>query len=567
MDIIRGNGNNGKFRLEIVVPDSFHVSGGSLCCFVKLLPLNDTRDSYNSALTIDFIAINTYGVLVLDGKAKVKPKIQTTLRFPFLLEESSKLSQNQDLFLIFSSDSVLFCTGKEITSESKELNYHYRCKIPPFIPPSIKGSNVSISYYVYLTMQYRNSLDPRNPHTFSEKLEFVILGSIYSEFPILDMKYYPILPKIGESNFNENFDRDCRSIISGAYRSDNMLFNYESALIDLSDFEEDQSLSKTPSIHLSRDLNTFLILWDSIYELENLDGIASINILHCFNHIVEDFTNLTKTGDIQHIEKLKGWFGDTLNTELYSKGSAVQKHTTDEVSDMFLKKLQVKMCCLYNTSMDTMKSLVSRSIKEKRRVASEEALNFSCEGNKLCLCNISGFSRVEDSEDIEFVVNSWFEIRLDFSDSKRHCLKVDISFVRMDTPLDGSPCGHHVIHNQLVTIGKTTSVLTSFIPKDIIPTFNCTFLDVSYKLEITFFCFEDHVNMLERNSIKAGLNKLKLIKWEKPVKILQNEVLSINAHNRNFKDSKISQNMPSGIKKSCVHFCGRQIPLSKTVEI
>ncbi|AFZ80351.1 hypothetical protein BEWA_032040 [Theileria equi strain WA] len=565
MGVERDKDKNSKFRLEIIVPDSFHVSGGPFCCFVKLIPIYDVETKLNSTFTVDFVAINTYGVLIADDKAKVKSKIQTTLRFPFLLEESSKLSQNQNVFLIYSSDSVLFCTGKEINGQSKELSYQYRCKIPPFIPPSLKGSSASINYYVYVTVQYRNSSDPKHQYSISERLEFVVLGSIYHDFPILDIKYYPILPKIGEST--RDFYRDCKSIISNNYGTDNMLFNYESSLVNLLESEEDLSEPKELSIQLYRDLNTFLVLWDSISDLENLDGIAYINVLHCFNSIVADFTNLAKTGDIHRIEKLKEWFGDILNPELYGKGDSASAENIDEALNMFLEKLEVKTCCLYDTSLETMKSLVSCSFKERNRVEGEEALKFSCEGNKLCVCHISGFSRIEDSEDMDFTTNSWFELRFDFSESKRHCLKVDISFVRTDVLMDATPRRHHVITNQLITLGKTTSTITSFIPKDTIPTFSCAFIDVSYRLEITFFCFEDNVNIMERDSIKAGLNKLKLVRWEKPIRILQNQLLGINARDRNFNHTKTSRGIPPGIKKSCIHFCGRQIPLYKTIEM
>ncbi|UKJ87769.2 hypothetical protein MACJ_000209 [Theileria orientalis] len=347
-------------RIELVVPDSIHLSGGPFCSYVNLIPIASEKETKNCSITIDFISINLYGVVIYDSKLLTTSKFQSTLHLRFLQSEREELHHNQDLSLIFLSDPVVFCTSREFGANFEELRYRFTSLLPPFLPPSFTGKHVSYSYFVYLFVQYRNSLNSKETKTVSKKLEFNVLGSIYEELPILDVKYYPILPKKGGfdlSKLHELTESECVNIIKTHISDkdpDSISFNFKCRVIDVSQgYSEDD---RAQNYLVRRDLDLVWYLWDEFYDSGNPQVRDDLSLLLCFDTIVDTFSNFDYDSDLYKINKYKNWFGNLFPQELHTRED-LDPEGTNMLLRVFLKKLELRMCSYYKVTLEDLKGV------------------------------------------------------------------------------------------------------------------------------------------------------------------------------------------------------------------
>ncbi|KAK1934907.1 hypothetical protein X943_003003 [Babesia divergens] len=322
---------DGRVRIQVTIPDGRYVSGGPFCCFVKVAPIiSDSADS-KGPVTVDFIAINVYGRACFRNKLLDISKIQSSLRFGFLTEERETLNNNDNVHLIFSSDAVIFCTGTEITNSSSETFYRFTCTIPPFIPPTVDGEDVSCNYYVDVTVQYNANSQSHHRET--------IRG-----VPTLDDVYHPFLPKSNGYSLEEGNIRDdtisqlyldCTAHTKGPR---NMFFNYESRVDAL---DSGNSTNQSPDTFLlSNDLNAFWRVWDTM----NGSGLnhepEESAILRHYNDFVEKFTALiTNDSTSKEVEKFRAWFGTVLSTDSCNTGDEVLPSDRKSILEKLVEKV------------------------------------------------------------------------------------------------------------------------------------------------------------------------------------------------------------------------------------
>ncbi|UKK00180.2 hypothetical protein MACK_000250 [Theileria orientalis] len=524
-------------RIELVVPDPIHLSGGPFCSYVNLIPIASEKQEKNGSVTIDFISINLYGVVVYDSKLLTTSKFQSTLRLRFLQSERDELQQNQDLSLIFLSDPVVFCTSREFGANFEELRYRFTSLLPPFLPPSFTGKHVSYSYFVYLIVQYRNSLNAKETKTVSKKLEFNVLGSIYQgtvavvvahlnlELPILNVKYYPILPKKGGFDLSKLYDlseSECVNIIKTHISdkdSDSISFNFKCRVMEVSqEYSEDD---RAQNYLVRRDLDLVWYLWDEFYDSGSPQAKDDLPLLLCFNTIVDTFSNFDYDTDLYKINKYKNWFGNLFPQELH-KREDLDSEGINTLLRVFLKKLELRMCSYYKIKLEDLKRTTIPPNNDSL-CPTDEIINFTIDRKKLCTFTISGLRSVEEGNILEISAGSWFSVHYDMTNSKRPCLKIQLTLQRLESHENHVKLiTSTVIEESSITLGKLKGSVNCFIPSTVVPSFRNSFLDVSYRMEVRFFYLPDVVDIFDQNAIKSGLNKLKTLDWKWRVRILRN---------------------------------------------
>ncbi|KAK1442106.1 hypothetical protein BgAZ_401360 [Babesia gibsoni] len=537
MDLENTPKEGGRVRIQVTIPDSHHVSGGPFCCFVKVAPIASDPSHSENPVTLDFIALSVYGIARIRNKLMETSKLQNNLRFSFLTEERQSLNSNEIAHLIFSSDSVIFSTCTEITPSSPEAYYRFTCTIPPFIPPTVEGEHVSCNYYVEVTVQYNSSPLNHDRQTLRQKLEFLITGSIYPGVPTLDDMFHPFLPKRGGYNIEDGIGDDlivkvASDFMSSEQKRGNMFFNYSCRV----DALESDSISAKPedTFLLSHDLNTFWHVWDTM----NASGFQNVPeeafIISRYEEFTSKFTELVlndSTG--KELEMLKPWFGNILYSGFYDSGNKLSERKLRTHLNKFFSTVSSKIATINNTTMENLSRNAKDSMKAQQEITSDDSkkvMNFSLGGNRLCTCSLQGFSQLHGSKEFILPVNSWFSIFFDFPDAFK-CLQVEINIVRIETSgaQDVRTSRTCVLQRTLYTLGKIHSNVTMFLPTNTTPTFACSFLSVSYALEICFYHYSEPADFLKPDSAKEGLNNLGMLKWDNPIRVLQNESIRIRS--------------------------------------
>nr|PVC52281.1 hypothetical protein MACL_00000912 [Theileria orientalis] len=512
-------------RIELVVPDPIHLSGGPFCSYVNLMPIASEKEKKNDSVTIDFISINLYGVVIHDSKLLSTSKFQSTLHLRFLQSEREELQHNQDLSLIFLSDPVVFCTSREFGANFEQLRYRFTSLLPPFLPPSFAGKHVSYSYFVYLFVQYRNSLNARETKTVSRKLEFNILGSIYQELPILNVKYYPILPKKGGfdlSKLHELSESECVNVIkthiSDSKEPESISFNFKCRVIEVSqEYSED---NRAQNYLVRRDLDLVWYLWDEFYDSSNPQVKDDLALLSSFNTIVDTFSNFDYEADLYKINKYKNWFGNLFPEELHTRED-LDSESISMLLSVFLKKLERRMCSYYKIKLEDLKRDTIKP-KDNSLAPADEIITFTIDRKRLCTFTISGLRPSDERNVLEIPAASWFSVHYDLANSKRPCLKIQLALQRLESHENHVKLiTSTVIEESSITLGKLKGSIHCFIPGTVVPSFRNSFLEVSYRIEVRFFYLPELVDIFDQNAIKSRLSKLKTLDWKWRVRILR----------------------------------------------
>ncbi|GBE59736.1 ABC transporter [Babesia ovata] len=541
---------DGRVAIQVTVADSYHVSGGPFCCFVRVAPVESQWSDDDPPVSVDFISLNVYGIVSFSNRLFTPSKIQNNLHFGFLKEARRRLKPNEGAHLICASDAVLFHTCTEIDRTSPESYYRYTCTIPPFVPPTVDGENISCNYYVDVTVQHSSNRLSLQRQTLHRRLEFRVQGSIYPEssgVPTLDDALYPFLPKKGGYTLDGGrvdeaiLPRVCQDITSGNYGRQNMLFDYESMLVRLEAESPPTDISKDQSpdaFLLSRDLNAFWHVWDTMNGSGFLHEPEESYVLRRYNGFVEQFTELVlndTTG--KELEKYRPWFGSMLQIMEPSGGRGQAGGGRHEALRNFYKVVEERIEQLQGTTMDNLRRTAGDSLEmqyEQAADGSNKVMNFSLEGRKLCTCNLQGFGQLRGAQEFTLPTNSWFTVHFDFPDAFR-CLQVDVNLVRFDVAGTQEQVTSEVsvVQRSLYTLGKTQSSVTLFVPMHTTPTFISSFLAVSYKLELRFSYYAEAINTLQEDTARAGLSRLRMLKWDHSVRLLQSE--SVRLQSRCFR--------------------------------
>ncbi|CDR95852.1 hypothetical protein, conserved [Babesia bigemina] len=376
---------DGRVAIQVAVADSYHVSGGPFCCFVRVAPVESQWSDDDTPVSVDFISLNVYGLVSFGSRLLAPSKIQNSLHFGFLKEARRRLKPNEGAHLICASDAVLFHTCTEIKRTSPESYCRstphptdsgadrYTCTIPPFVPPTVDGENVSCNYFVDVTVQHSSNRLSLQRETLRRRLEFRVQGSIYPGVPTLDDALYPFLPKKGGYRLDGGrvdeavLPRVCRDITSGDYGRENMFFDYDSTLVRLeaeSPAVEITADRSTDASLLSRDLNAFWHVWDTMNGSGFLHEPEESYVLRRYNRFVEQFTELVlndATG--KELEKYRPWFGSMLQVMQPSGDQGPAGGGRHEALRKFYKVVEERIAQLQGTTMDNLRHAAGDSLE------------------------------------------------------------------------------------------------------------------------------------------------------------------------------------------------------------
>ncbi|ORM39676.1 putative ATP-binding cassette [Babesia sp. Xinjiang] len=544
-----------RVGIRVTISDSYHLSGGPFCCFVRVAPIASNWSDSDAPVTIDFISLNVYGLASFRDLPLQPSKLQNTLHFGFLNEARRGLKIDESAHLIFASDAALFSTCSEIDGSSTASYYRYMCTIPPFLPPTVESENVSYKYYVYVTVQY--SLGSRTPQreTLHRRLEFAVVGSVYPGIPTLDNVFYPFLPKSEGYLFEGGRVADavmpkvCMDIIDENYGRDNMFFNYETHLDTLesdSEAAEVRNIHSTSKLLLTRDLNAFWHVWDTMNGSNLSHEPEESYVLRRYNGFIERFTNLilNDTTDEQ-FEQLRPWFGSMLRPDVSVGCEDDSPSLRREMLQMFYKEVEERHTQAHGATVETLRRAAGDALEVLRETPSDgslpkfllitfadsmKTLSFAFRGRRFCTCKLQGFGQLLDANEFTLPTNSWFTVSFDFPDAFL-CLQVDVALVRCDSagPSQTHSSERSVLKRSLFTLGKSTTSVTLYAPMDTAPTFTSSLLSVSYKLELCFHHFPEPSRCLRADARRAELSKLRMLRWDHPVRMLQSESLRVQS--------------------------------------
>ncbi|XP_954474.1 uncharacterized protein TA19640 [Theileria annulata] len=487
-------------KIEIVVPDPIHYSGGPFCAFINILPVDSENSNNKSSLNIDFISVNLYGVITFDTRAINLPKTNNTLHFPFLQLERAELSNNQDICLIFATNPL-----------------------------------------------YRNPNSINEISTISRKLEFNLLGSVYFDFPLLNPKYFPVLTKptgFDLSNLDTVAENVCIQLIESYLEEDennkNLFFSFKCSVEDTG--EENKAPAFSNNTIISRDLDLVWTFYDVCINRQEHVGTRHEGVQNSLECMFDQFSNL-ELEDPEKMERVKKCFE---NFETIVKLPGEDKpETLNELINSFKKRLEQRLQLNHQGTLEQIKTNTPNFCKLDSGTNQKETMSFTFDGLKLCSCVISGFKSSNLVQDLEISVDSWFSVHFDFLGAYKRCFKVRVRLIRSETCTESGKSEQSImIDESMSTLGKLKCTITSCIPGLMVPSFNHFVVKVSYELEITFFCFQKDVDVHDVNSVKSSVNNLKTIKWNKPVRIFQNDFLEQDAEE--FQD----QDQPGHLKYS-----------------
>ncbi|GIX66202.1 ABC transporter [Babesia caballi] len=544
---------DGRVEVQVTVADGYHVSGGPFCCFVRVAPIaSDAPESdgpqSDEPVTVDFISLSVYGLASFRNRVLETSRLQSNLHFGFLKEARRDLRVNEGVHLIFASDPAICCACTDVSRASPELYYRFTCTIPPFVPPTVNSDNISCNYYVDVTVQCSAGLLNPLRTVLRRRLEFHVVGSVYPGVPTLEDAFYPILPVSGGYRLaggrvdDTLLSKVCLDIVNGHYGHDNMFFNFNGRIESLdgetaggvsddgeADYEsilEPVSTMAQDTFLLSRDLNAFWHIWDAMNGSGFQHEPEESYVLRRYNRFVERLTDLVlndPTG--AELEQYRQWFGGLFQHHRLATDVELPLDSRHELLQLFVSGLESRLEKVHGTSLDQLLHAAGDSLEVQREIQVDDSIKtmgFSLEGKSFCTCSLQGFSRLAGAHEFTLPLNSWFSIFFDFPDAFR-CLHVEVSLVRTDTAGVASPRTSevHVLQRSLYTLGKSQSNLALFVPMHTTPTFSCSFLNVSYRVELRFYYFEDSAGCP-----RAGLNRLRMLRWDHPVRLLPSESLA-----------------------------------------
>ncbi|GFE53698.1 hypothetical protein BaOVIS_011020 [Babesia ovis] len=546
---------SGRVGIQVTVGDSYHLSGGPFCCFVRVAPIASNWSDPDDRVTIDFISLNVYGLVTFRDRLPEPSRLQSNLHFGFLKEARRLLKPNETCHLIFASDAVIFSTCAEIGQSSPECFYRYMCTIPPFVPPTIISDSISCTYYVHTAVQYSSGLHNVQREILHRRLEFSLVGSIYPGVPTLDNGLYPFLPKSegyrleGGRVDDSLMPKVCSDIINENYCNGNMFFNYDTQLDQLDSDGGNSELRAAPlsdKFLLSRDLNAYWHVWDTMNGSNLVHEPEESYMLRRYNGFIDRVTNLIlKDPTEEQFEQLRPWFGSMLFPGISNDSENITDAPHTGLLQLFYKKVEERHAEVHGTTVESLRQVVGDSLEVQCEEPpdgrsqtntmhivhsdSTKTLNFSFDGRRFCVCTLQGFSQRKGSDEFTLPTNSWFTVAFDFPDPFL-CLQVDITLARCDYyTSDKHNTETTVLQRSLFTLGKSQTSVTLFVPISTTPSFISSYLQVSYKLKLCFYHFPETTNISRVESTRIELGKLRILQWDYPLRILQSESLRVQA--------------------------------------